>query len=96
MNFEKSFLKSKKAIAFFLCILILAGMAITALVTQDINWALSAFMTAIVLVIGFLGTGFIFSTAQLDKFVRLAQIEKFFPTKATEDDLVDEYFGSEE
>jgi len=98
MNFEKSFLKSKKAIAFFLCVLILASMAIIALVTQEIQWPLAAFMTSIVLVIGFLGTGFIFSTAQLDKYIRLAQINKFIHPHdiETEDTPADDYFAGEE
>lgn len=74
MDFEKTALKSKKFLAFLLCLIILAGLAITALITQNVGWPLAAFMLAIVLTIGFLGVGFVFSVAQLDKYVRLAAI----------------------
>jgi len=74
MNYEKSAMKSKKFLAFLLCVFILAGLAVTALISQDIGWPLAAFMLAIVFTIGFLGVGFVFSVAQLDKYVRLAAI----------------------
>jgi len=74
MDFEKSALKSKKFWAFLLCLGVLAGLAVTALLSQEIGWPLAAFMLAIVLTIGFLGVGFVFSVAQLDKYVRLAAI----------------------
>lgn len=74
MNVEKAALKSKKFWAFLLCILLLGTLAVVALVTQTIGWPLSIFMVGIIFTIGFLGTGYIFSVAQLDKYVRLAQI----------------------
>ena len=80
MSFEKSALKSKKFLAFLLCILVLAGLAVIALIFQDIGWPLAAFMLAIVFTIGFLGVGFVFSVAQLDKYVRLAAITGKNPT----------------
>ena len=99
MDFEKKFRESKKAIAFLLCMVILSGLAVMALLTQTIGWPLSSFMVAIIITIGFLGTGYIFSTAQLDKYVRLAQIDKFLPSFKdggnTEDDSIDEYFSAE-
>ena len=74
MEIEKPALKSKKFWAFLLCIILLGALAITALITQTIGWPLSLFMVILAVTIGFLGTGYIFSTAQLDKYVRLAQI----------------------
>lgn len=73
-HIEKKPFSSKKFVAFFFCVLVLAGLSAIALLTQPIGWPLSAFMLAIVLTIGFIGVGFIFSVAQLDKYVRMAYI----------------------
>ena len=50
---EKTALKSKKFIAWFISEIVLAGMAITALLTQpELGWSLASFMVGIVFTMG--------------------------------------------
>jgi hypothetical protein len=80
VDFEKTPLASKKFIAFFFTIMVVAGLLAVAFFTQTIGWPLAAFSLAGVLVIGFIGVGYVLSTAQLDKFVRMAQITAKLPS----------------
>lgn len=73
-KFEKGIARSKKFIAFFFSILILAGIAGMFTFTQILGAALTPVLLGIVLTIGFISVGYIFSTATLDKFVRMAMI----------------------
>ena len=70
MSFEKSPFKSKKFIAFFFALLVLAGILVTALLTQTFGWAMVAFMCVGIFAVGFLAIGYILPQAALDKFVR--------------------------
>jgi hypothetical protein len=73
--FEKGWAQSKKFIAFALTEVLMAIMAIVALKHQaSIGWTLSAFMTGIVFVMGFVATVFLGKQADLDKFVRMAAL----------------------
>ena len=67
---EKTALKSKKFIAFFFTLLLLAGILIFALVTQTIGWPLTAFMCIGIFGISFLAVSYIGKQGDLDKFVR--------------------------
>ena len=74
--FDKLPTKSKKFLALLFTILVIAGVMITALVVQPVGWPLSATMLAGMLTIGFLGVGYILSTASLDRYIQMAQITK--------------------
>ena len=67
---EKTPLKSKKFIAFFFSLLLLAGILLFALNTQTIGWPLAAFMCIGIFSIAFISVGYILSQGALDKFVR--------------------------
>lgn len=67
---EKTPLKSKKFIAFFFAMLVLAGILIFALKTQIIGWAIALFMCIGIFAIAFISVGYILSQSALDKFVR--------------------------
>jgi hypothetical protein len=67
---EKTPLKSKKFIAFFFTSLVIAGILVTALCTQQFVWAMALFMGIGMVVLGFLGIGYVLSQSALDKFVR--------------------------
>ena len=71
--FEKAWFQSKKFIAFALTEALMAMMAIVALKHQaNLGWPLSAFMTGIVFVMGFVAVVFLGKQTDLDKFVRMA------------------------
>jgi len=67
---EKTPLKSKKFIAFFFSLLLLAGILVFALATQTIGWAIAFFMCIGIFAIAFISVGYILSQNALDKFVR--------------------------
>jgi formate/nitrite transporter FocA (FNT family) len=74
--FEKAWYASKKFIAFALVEVLMAVMAIVAVKHQaNLGWPLSAFMTGIVFVMGFVAVVFLGKQADLDKFVRMAAIQ---------------------
>ena len=75
-NFEKPAHSSKKFIAFFFVVIILAAMAAIFSFTQTLGAALSPVLLGIVLTIGFIGVAYIFSTAVLDKYMRIPEIFK--------------------
>jgi len=83
---DKKPLKSKKFIAFFFSMLLVAGILITALITQSFGWAMSAFMVAGMFTIGFLSVGYIFSQKALDKFI--AGMDVLGGEKSKEEDNV--------
>ena len=70
MTFERTPLSSKKFIAFFFSLLVVAGILITALLTQTFGWAMVVFMSVGIFAVGFLAIGYILPQAALDKFVR--------------------------
>ena len=73
--FEKAWFQSKKFIAFALVEALMATMAIIALKHQaNLGWPLSAFMTGIVFVMGFVAIVFIGKQTDIDKFVRMAAL----------------------
>lgn len=74
MNLDKMPLKSKKFIALFFIVLVLAIMLGLTLFTQTIGWPLAAFAALIVVTIGILGVGYILGQAGLDKYVVLAKV----------------------
>jgi len=67
---EKTPLKSKKFIAFFFSMLLIAGILVTALVTQTIVWPIATFMSIGIMAIAFIAIGYVLSQSALDKFVR--------------------------
>lgn len=67
---EKTPLKSKKFIAFFFALLLLAGILIFALKTQMFGWSIALFMCIGIFAIAFISVGYILSQSALDKFVR--------------------------
>ena len=67
---EKTPLKSKKFIAFFFSMLVIAGILVTALLTQSIGWAIATFMCIGIMAIAFISIGYVLSQNALDKFVR--------------------------
>lgn len=74
VDFEKKPSQSKKFIAFFFVISVLAALAIVFSTTQTLGIALSPILLGIILTIGFIGVSYIFSTAVLDKYVRVAEL----------------------
>jgi hypothetical protein len=67
---DKTPLKSKKFIAFFFSILVLAGILVAALVTQKFTWAMVLFMSIGMLAISAMSIGYVLSQAALDKFIQ--------------------------
>ena len=76
MAFEKNPRLSKKFIAFFFSLLVMAGVLVAALLTQSFGWAMVVFMSIGIFGICFLAIGYILPQAALDKFVRGALILK--------------------
>ena len=70
MEIEKTPLKSKKFIAFFFTILVVAGILIAALLTQTFNLAMASFMSIGIAGICALGIGYVLSQKALDKYMR--------------------------
>jgi membrane-associated PAP2 superfamily phosphatase len=72
---EKSWITSKKFIAFFVMELLLTVIIILTLKTQTIfDWALASFMIGVIFVMGFIAVAFNLSQAQLDQYVRGAAL----------------------
>ena len=70
-GYEKKWYESKKFIAFLLMELVFCAMAMVALFTQaNLGWPLAAFMTGIVIAMGFLALAFNGKQAELDMYVR--------------------------
>lgn len=75
---EKQWYQSKKFIAFLITEVLLAGLAVAALLSQDsLGWPLSGFMIAIVLSIGAVAFGFNGQQAALDKYLRGMSMQPF-------------------
>jgi tetrahydromethanopterin S-methyltransferase subunit E len=72
MSIEKLPLKSKKFIALFFIVVVLAVIMGITLFTQTIGWPLAVFAALIVITIGTLGTGYILGQAGLDKYIAIA------------------------
>ena len=70
MAFEKTPLSSKKFIAFFFSLLVIAGILITALLTQTFGWAMVTFMSVGILGVCALAIGYILKQGALDAFMR--------------------------
>jgi hypothetical protein len=74
--FEKTPLKSKKFIAFFFSLLVIASVLVAALFTQVFSWAMAMFMCIGILGICAISVGYVLSQAALDKFMRsVVQLE---------------------
>lgn len=73
MDLDKVPLKSKKFIALFFIVLVLAIMLGLTLFTQTIGWPLAAFAALIVVTIGTLGVGYILGQAGLDKYIAITK-----------------------
>lgn len=71
MSLNKLPLKSKKFIALFFIVIVLAGLLAFTLCTQIIGWPLAAFACLIVVTIGILGVGYILGQAALDKYITI-------------------------
>jgi len=69
MNLDKKPLQSKKFIAFFFSLLVLAGILTIALVTQTFGWAMVTFMSIGVFGLCALAIGYILPQAKYDKFI---------------------------
>lgn len=67
---EKTPLQSKKFIAFFFSLLVIAGILVTALFTQVFGFAMVLFMSVGIFGVCCLSIGYILPQAALDKFVR--------------------------
>ena len=67
---DKSPFKSKKFIAFFFSLLVIAEILIIALITQPITMPMSLFMSIGILAIGVIGIGYVLSQATVDKFIQ--------------------------
>lgn len=81
-SYEKRWHQSKKFIAFLLMEIVFCAMAMTALFTQhDLGWPLAAFMTGIVIAMGFLALAFNGKQAELDMYVRAMALTGGIPTK---------------
>jgi MFS-type transporter involved in bile tolerance (Atg22 family) len=68
---NKTIFNSKKFIAFFVSIGIIAGVLVTALVTQSFTWPMVVFMSAGMLALAFLCISYVSTQGTLDKFVEL-------------------------
>ena len=87
---EKTPLKSKKFVAFFFALLVLAGILIFALKTQTVGWAIAAFMCIGIFAIAFISVGYILSQGALDKFVRgVGQLKGITGNDKTPEDSVE-------
>jgi len=67
---EKDPLSSKKFIAFFFSMVVIAGIMVTALMTQEFGWEMVVFMSIGIFTEGFLSIGYILKQGSLDKFIR--------------------------
>jgi len=67
---DKTPLKSKKFIAFFFSVLVIAGVIVATLLTQPFNWAMAAFMAVLALGLTAISIGYVISQSALDKFVQ--------------------------
>jgi len=77
MILDKKPFQSKKFIAFIFASIILAGILITALLTQAFGWAMVTFMTIGVFGVCSLAIGYILPQAKYDRFVQgVASIAK--------------------
>lgn len=65
---DKKPLSSKKFIAFFVSLAILATILIIALFTQTFGWPMVTFMSIGIATVGFLCIGYVLSVAALDKY----------------------------
>lgn len=70
MSLEKTPISSKKFIAFFFSLLVLAGILVAALLTQSFGWAMVVFMSVGILGVCTLAIGYILPQTALDKFMR--------------------------
>jgi hypothetical protein len=66
---NKTPLKSKKFIAFFFALLVLASVLIFALKTQVFGWAIALFMCIGIFAIAFLAVSYIGKQGDIDKFI---------------------------
>ena len=81
-GYEKSHFRSKKFVAFLIMEVMLCSMALVALFTQkNLGWPLAAFMTGIVIVMGFIALSFNGKQAQLDMYVRAMALTGGVPNK---------------
>jgi hypothetical protein len=67
---DKTPLGSKKFIAFFFSLVVLAGILIIALYTQTFGWPMVVFMSIGILGVCTLAIGYILPQAALDKFMQ--------------------------
>lgn len=70
---DKLPLKSKKFLAFFYIVTVLAVLLALTLFTQTIGWPLAAFCALVVVTIGTLGIGYVLGQSALDKYIYIAQ-----------------------
>jgi len=85
-TYEKQWFRSKKFIAFLIMEVVFCAMAMVALFTQrDLGWPLAAFMTGIVVAMGFLALAFNGKQAQLDMYVRAMALTGGVPKKLNGD-----------
>lgn len=89
MALEKSLTQSKKFIFALVGVLILAGLGVTAFLTQSVGVALTPVLLAVVIVIGFVVVGVVLGQAVLDKYVRVAEIVASKTKKEEKDDEED-------
>lgn len=75
---EKKPLSSKKFISFLFSALLIAGILIMALITQQFSLAMSLFMCIGIFGLVFIAVGYILSQAALDKLVRGVEVMKGF------------------
>jgi hypothetical protein len=68
--FEKPWYRSRKFLAFIITQAALISIMVTTLVTQTIGWELSAYMTGVVVVMGWTTTLFMGKQAECDMFMR--------------------------
>lgn len=81
-SYEKPWHRSKKFVAFLLMEIMFCAMAIIALFTQkNLGWPLAAFMTGIVIVMGFIALSFNGKQAELDMYVRAMALTGAVPGK---------------
>jgi len=79
--FEKTPITSKKFLAFFAALAVIASILIVALLTQSFSWQISMFMCIGIIGICSLSIGYIISQKALDKFLRGLQKINFGPAK---------------
>jgi Zn-dependent protease with chaperone function len=70
MAIDKTPLKSKKFIAFFFSLIVIAAILIIALFTQPITWPMSLFMGIGILAVGIVAIGYVLSQGVVDKFIQ--------------------------